>query len=158
MANATGSKNKREIEVRDSIACHYTPIREFIPIVRISGTLANMADARSSRREKSARDAIALLLSDIARRGHRHPEMRARTSPRKDKSTALRATHSPEEEDVGVSPGDGLPDQGLVILIGKEHACRVPGRRQGARGLKVVPQRQRWASGSPLTVSWRPMT
>ncbi len=45
--------------------------------------------------EESARDDVALLLADLARREHRHPEMRPQTSLRKDKSTAHRATHSP---------------------------------------------------------------
>ena len=40
-------------------------------------------------------NAVAFLLADLARREHRHPEMRPQTSPRKDKSTAHRATHSP---------------------------------------------------------------
>ena len=45
--------------------------------------------------KESAWGVVAPLLADLARRGHRHPEMRPQTSPRKDKSTAHRATHSP---------------------------------------------------------------
>ena len=45
--------------------------------------------------KKSARGVLALILADIARRKHRHPEMPPKTSPRKDKSTVLRATHRP---------------------------------------------------------------
>ena len=44
--------------------------------------------------KKSARSAVALLLDELSRREHRHPEMRPQTSHRKDKSTAHRATHS----------------------------------------------------------------
>ncbi|MGO9578657.1 MAG: hypothetical protein ACLP2P_04510 [Desulfobaccales bacterium] len=46
-------------------------------------------------RKKSARGGVALLLAGLARREHRHPEMRPQDFPRKDKSTAHRATHSP---------------------------------------------------------------
>ncbi len=45
--------------------------------------------------KKSARGAVALLLADLARQEHRQPKMHPQTSPRKDKSTVLRATHSP---------------------------------------------------------------
>ena len=45
--------------------------------------------------KKSPHGAVAPLLADLAHREHRHAEMRPRAPPRKDKSTALRATHSP---------------------------------------------------------------
>ena len=55
--------------------------------------------------KKSARGAVALLLPAIARRGHRHPEMRPKTSPGKGKSTVLRATHIPAKTRKGGSQG-----------------------------------------------------
>jgi len=45
--------------------------------------------------KKSARGVVPLLLADLARREHRHSEMRPQTSTKQGKSTALRATHSP---------------------------------------------------------------
>ena len=57
--------------------------------------------------KESARGAVALLLADLARREHRQPEMRPQTSPRKDKSTALRATHSPATARKGGTQGEG---------------------------------------------------
>ena len=80
--------------------------------------------------KKSARGAVALLLADLARREHRHPEMRPQTSPRKDKSTALRATHSPTTARKGDIQGKGsgapvkclnrplkAPPPGHILLI-----------------------------------------
>lgn len=55
--------------------------------------------------EESARGDVALLLADLACREHRHPEMRPQTSPRKDKSTAHRATHSPTTARKGAPMG-----------------------------------------------------
>jgi hypothetical protein len=44
--------------------------------------------------KESAWGVVPPLLAELTRRGHRQPEMRPQTSPLKDKSTALRATHS----------------------------------------------------------------
>ena len=44
--------------------------------------------------KESAWGVVPPLLADLARRGHRQTEMRPKTAPRKDKSTALSATHS----------------------------------------------------------------
>ena len=50
---------------------------------------------------------VALPRPDLARRGHRHPEMRPKPSTQKDKSTALRATHSPTTARKGESREEG---------------------------------------------------
>ena len=57
--------------------------------------------------KKSARGVLVLILADIARREHRQPEMCPQTSPRKDKSTAHRATHSPTTARKGGTQGKG---------------------------------------------------
>jgi hypothetical protein len=44
-------------------------------------------------------------MATLARRGHRRPEIRPQTSPRKDKSTALRATTAPPWPAKGVPKG-----------------------------------------------------
>jgi hypothetical protein len=62
------------------------------------GTLANVvegpggADAGTEGIQKSAKGAIAFLLADIARRGHRHPQKPPQPSLWEDKSTVLSAT------------------------------------------------------------------
>ena len=57
--------------------------------------------------KKSARGAVALLLADLARREHRHPQMPPQPSLRKDKSTVLRATHRPTTARKGDIQGKG---------------------------------------------------
>ena len=45
--------------------------------------------------KKSAQSAVAFLLAELARRGHRQPTMRPNPSTKQGKATALRATHRP---------------------------------------------------------------
>jgi hypothetical protein len=53
--------------------------------------------------KKSAR-VVALLLANTARREHQYPPKPPQPSLRKDKSTALRATHSPATPRKGPTP------------------------------------------------------
>jgi len=58
--------------------------------------------------KKSARGAVALLLANFAHREHRHRQMPPQPSPRKDKSTAHRATHRPTTAPKGDTQGKGV--------------------------------------------------
>ena len=95
------------------IPCHYLSFSEPFDIFSISVLQGHGCGSRdravltpeAAGIKKSARGAVALLLADLARREHRQPEMRPQTSPRKDKSTALRATHSPATATEGGTQG-----------------------------------------------------
>ncbi len=69
--------------------------------------------------KESAWGPIALLLAELARREHRHPEMRPQTSPRKDKSTAHRATHSPTTARKRGTPKGGGSAGGAVKCLNR---------------------------------------
>jgi len=56
--------------------------------------------------KKAEQGSVALPLADLGRRKHRHPEMRPQTSPREDKSAALRATRSPATARKGGNQGE----------------------------------------------------
>jgi len=72
---------------------------------------------------------VALLLAELARREHRHAEMRPKTSPQKDKSTALRGTPTPPRPANGHPKGD-LARGNLTLRLGvrrpQSNAARHP--------------------------------
>jgi hypothetical protein len=72
---------------------------QFLTQTKATGAGPGGADTRSSRRGEIGTGAVAFLLADLARREHRQPEMRPRTSLRKAKLTALgavKARHAPQ--------------------------------------------------------------
>jgi len=76
--------------------------------------------------KKFARGSVALLLADFARRERRHPEMGPQTSPRKDKSTAHRATHSPTTARKRGTQGEGARDNLALNQIVQSDAFGSP--------------------------------
>ena len=89
-----------------TLSCHYTPFREFIPIIRISEPLQTGLTPGAAGGKKSAQDGVALLLANLAPRGHQHHEIRPTTSLRKDESAAYRATTAPPWPAKGVPKGE----------------------------------------------------
>jgi hypothetical protein len=69
------------------------------------GVGSGRADTKTEGIQKSARGPSPLLLADLACWEHREPEMHPKTSLRKDKSTALMATHSPTTPRKGGTQG-----------------------------------------------------
>ncbi len=95
--------------------------------------------------KKSARGSVALLLADLAHPRHRQPERSAKPFPWKDKSTALRATHSPIAATEGGSQGKAWvtlpPRQGSAGTITRRPAAaRYPGRIFGLKFLGIGRQ------------------
>lgn len=66
--------------------------------------------------KKSARGVLALILADLARREHPNLRCAPRTSPRKDKSTAHRATHSPATARKGFTSQGGVYRRACEML------------------------------------------
>jgi len=83
-------------------------------------------------RKKSARGGVVLTLAELAGREHRHPEMLPQTSPWKDKSTALRATHSPTTVRKGGTQGVRT---GVTLPRGQGSAGTIPSRLDAATAL-----------------------
>lgn len=86
--------------------------------------------------KKSIWGAVALLLAELARRGHLHPEMRPKPSPTKQgRSTALQGRHSPTTGRKGGSQGSkpcaaarGPPELSPTPPRPQANAARYPGR------------------------------
>jgi hypothetical protein len=77
--------------------------------------------------KESARGAIAPLLAELARREHRHAEMRPKTSTKQGKSTALGAAPTPPRPQPNAARYPGRIF-GFKIFGGKEDRGGVPGR------------------------------